>query len=122
MPYKDIEQRRQYQRDKRKNWKKHNHVTPYVYAIEFPDGAIYFGYSKQRYRFGQHFHKNAKWSEATKHAVNNGFSKDECLFTKLFICEDLEEVKRWEAVIIFDNVDDPLMLNTTIPRPPLSSM
>jgi hypothetical protein len=51
--------------------------------------------------------------------MTNNYKKEECVFTKLFICEDLDEVKKWEAVIIFENVDDPLMLNTNIPRPPL---
>jgi hypothetical protein len=50
MPWKDKNVRKEHMR---KNWKNYNHTTPYVYSIEFPDGAIYYGHSKQRYRFGQ---------------------------------------------------------------------
>lgn len=120
MPYKDKQKNKECIRAYQKaNWKQYNYTTPHVYSIEFPDGAVYYGHTKQRYRFGQHFHPKAKWSEATNHAMTKGYKKEDCIFTKLFICDDIDEVKKWEAVIIFDNVDDPLMLNSTIPRPPL---
>tara|TARA_R110001599_G_scaffold191_2_gene652 strand:+ start:157 stop:531 length:375 start_codon:yes stop_codon:yes gene_type:complete len=120
MPYKDKQKQLEcVRKNRKKKWKQYNHTTPHVYSIEFPDGAIYYGYTKQRYRFGQHFTPKAKWTEASNYAFKNGYSKEECVFTKLFICDDVDEVKRWEATIIFSNVDDPLMLNTTIPRPPI---